>query len=414
MSTPTQHLTDADLARLVQSLIRAEQDDLICDGKMARGCHIDARLGPLGGTCFDMLSVDEEHLGFDSLSRLALVERVNRFFGLSATGVEDYLLVHRSLPDWVKLVGEHLRLVGAEAAITFGTSGSTGPVSYHTHSLAALWSEVDAHCKDVFAGADRPARVLASVPVHHIYGFLWAVLLPCALAVPAVDLPAGSAMAVMREAREGDLIVTTPFGWAAFPEDAPQIPSGICGVSSGAPTTAQTWAQGRRLGLQRLIEVYGSSETAGIGWRVDETAPFTLCSDIFVEAQNSVDPKLTRPFAGLLPLQDHLEWIDGPHFLVAGRKDRAIQVGGVNVRLGDVSAALEAAPDVRAAIVRPDGDRLKAFVVPARENLDLIELEGALRQKLNHLPAPARPWRFTFGADLPRTATGKLTDWPVA
>jgi 4-coumarate--CoA ligase len=403
-----------DIRRLLFSLIKAEQDRLEREGRLSAPQRLEARLGPrldprIGAAEQDTwgtLMIDEEGLGFDSLARLDLVMCVNRFFDLSSTGIEDYLLVHRGLSDWVSLVGQHLEMVGTAAQVTFSSSGSTGPQTHSPHGLAALDSEVAAHLQGPLAGWDRTGRILCPLPVHHIYGFLWGVLLPARAGAGAIDLPSGLPGPVLRSARAGDLVLSTPFGWSRLAAAGRALPEGVTGVSSGGPTTPETWQAARQLGLARLIEVYGSSETAGLGWRDDPEQPLTLFSDIRHTDQGLMRPRSPSPS---LTLQDHLDWVDSTRFHVRGRKDCVVQVGGVNVSLDHVRQHLCALPGVADAAVRLDGERIKSFVVS--DAADTETLERALRRHLHSLPAPARPDRFTFGRALPRSDTGKLRDW---
>ena len=68
------------------------------------------------------------------------------------------------------------------------------------------------------------------------------------------------------------------------------------------------------------------------------------------------------------------------------------------------------------AAVRPmrpeEGDRLKAFVVPAATATDPDELSAELRRfSVATLPPAQRPGAYSFGPTLPRTELGKLADW---
>ena len=114
-------LTAETIRRLCINLIFAEQTELVGKGLMARGLLQPLQDPGLSPHDLDGLGIDEEGLGFDSLARLGLILRVNRFFQLSTTGIEDYLLVHRSLGDWVGLIGQHLDMVGNSAVFTFDT-----------------------------------------------------------------------------------------------------------------------------------------------------------------------------------------------------------------------------------------------------------------------------------------------------
>jgi 4-coumarate--CoA ligase len=108
-------------------------------------------------------------------------------------------------------------------------------------------------------------------------------------------------------------------------------------------------------------------------------------------------------------LQDRLDWVQGDQFYVAGRKDSTVQVGGVNVCLDLVRKNLCACPGVKDAVVRLHMDRLKSFIVT--DAPDIVAIEAQIRKHLYNLPAPARPDRFTFGTQFPRSSMGKLQDW---
>ena len=61
-----------------------------------------------------------------------------------------------------------------------------------------------------------------------------------------------------------------------------------------------------------------------------------------------------------------------------------------------------------------EGSRLKAFVVPKPGVLDAAELQQQLRAWADAaLTAPERPKAIRLGPALPRTAAGKLADWPL-
>lgn len=413
--TPVPDLEDRDsgqmlgipeVRRLVLGLVAQFQDGMIREGRLCRSHAIAAVSAGLDASAVDALAVDEATLGLDSLATIELVTHLNLFFGLDATGVEDYLLIRRSLGEWVGLVEHHVSVLGPSLSITFETSGSTGRPKRIRQSRQALESEVDG----LLEGPLKPSRVnriLCAVPVTHIYGFLWGVLLPKRLGLDAIDLPAGLPGAMLRKGRPGDLILATPFSWDRTSLCAGRFAPGVVGVTSGGPTTADTWHASEACGLSRMIEVYGSSETGGVGWRDEERRPFILMPD--VERMAPEEAELRRPGAGVLDVQDHLDWVAPSEFRVRGRRDPVVQVAGTNVNLFDLRRLIEAEPGVSEAAVRLDGDRLKAFVVRTAEAAP--DLEERLRRALSCLPAPARPERYRFGPALPRTATGKLADW---
>lgn len=293
--------------------------------------------------------------------------------------------------------------------VIFRSSGSTGTPKRATHALASLEAEAAALASLVGGGR---RRVLSAVPAHHIYGFIHSVLLPQRLGgLPVVELRAHAPAALAALLRPGDLVLGHPTFWdAAQRELAGTLPTDVIGVTSTAPCPDSTALGLMQAGLARLLQVYGSSETAGVGWRDDPAAPYALLpgwqrdGDGLRQGHRAIQPP------------DLLVWEQGDRFRVLGRRDGAVQVAGSNVVPDQVRAALARHPAVADAAVRPmrqeEGNRLKAFVVPAADAADLDELRAELRRFAVATLAPAeRPGAYSFGPALPRTKLGKLTDW---
>jgi 4-coumarate--CoA ligase len=113
-----------------------------------------------------------------------------------------------------------------------------------------------------------------------------------------------------------------------------------------------------------------------------------------------------------------LRWCGERSFRPDGRIDAAVQVGGVNVFPAYVADVLRMHPQVADASVRlmraDEGARLKAFVVPRAEDADADALARDLDAfAAARLHAPERPAAYTFGARLPRQASGKAADWII-
>jgi 4-coumarate--CoA ligase (photoactive yellow protein activation family) len=367
----------------------------------------------------------ERDLGADSLELLGMGTALAEALQLARADIDASLLARPRLDDWVRAARDGLRAAaeaGEDAALTFRTSGSSGSPKRCTHALALLWQETLALAR-LLPGR---RRILSVVPSHHIYGFLFTVLLPRALGVAEVlDLRAAAPGTLLREARPGDLLVAHPGWWEQAARLQPRFPDDVMGTSSTAPCPDPLARELADAGL-RLLQVYGSSETAGVGWRSEAGAPFTLLP---YWSRTSKADQLARSLpeggtAAYAP-QDRLEWEDERRFRPAGRIDAAVQVGGVNVFPSYVAEVLRMHPRVAEAsvrLMRPDeGARLKAFVVPALADADAgagaAALE-ALRAELldwcaGRLSTPERPAAISFGERLPRQASGKPADWII-
>jgi len=357
----------------------------------------------------DNTTIDEDGVGVDSLMRLDCALHVNEFFHLHEVGSEDYLLVRRKLGDWVEVVQATLKI--RFAAVTFRTSGSTGLPSKCTQLLSDLDAE---NIATIGVVGDR-RRVATLVPPHHIYGFLHTVRLPLHLGADTVDLGLSGPGSWAGLIAPGDLVVATPHLWSLLVEAGRRLPDDVVGVTSTAPMPAALAEQVLALGATRLIEIYGSSETAGIGWRDDPSSPFRLFDFWRVAEQGRA---LARDGAAPISLNDVVTWDSARLLRVGPRKDGMVQVAGTNVNPTDVSRRLRQHESVVDCVVRaqrnadPARARLEAFIVTRTAVPDEPALAKDLAKWCSKTFNPAeRPVAFKFGTSMPRDAIGKPTLW---
>ena len=352
-------------------------------------------------------------LGADSLDLMGAATALGDLLGFGRAGMEDALLARPRLSEWIDAARASLARFDGE--LTFRTSGSAGMPKRCAHRLSGLWREVDELARLL---PDR-CRVLAAVPAHHIYGFLFTVLLPQAggCSLPVLDLRGASPAALAGQLRPGDLVVAHPDYWRQVAALGVAFPADVVGVSSTAPcpdAVARTLAEG---GL-RLLQVYGSSETAGVGWREAAGEAYRLFPYWRAVGDDALERDGEGGQAERFLLQDRLEWLDAARFLPSGRIDHAVQVGGTNVfpaYVGEVLAMHPAVGECHVRLMRPDeGTRLKAFVVPRADAGDAAALRQALSAWIaERLTPPERPAVVSFGPELPRQPNGKLADWII-
>jgi long-chain acyl-CoA synthetase len=361
----------------------------------------------------DML-IDEQGLGLDSLERLTVAAALTAALHLHESGVEDLLLARRRFGDWLQIASTGLQHYNS--TITFRTSGSTGSPKACSHSLAALEQEIE-YLASLLGGTKR---VLSVVPAHHIYGFLFTILLPARLGcADFLDVRFSTPQFLQSQLRQDDLLVSHPVHWTALAEHATGLPRGLVGITSTGPCPSQLARDLSRCGLGRLLQIYGSSETSGVGWRESPDTPYQLMpfwsrdtGDATLLVRRMPDDSL-RSYR----LQDRVEWHSGDVFSLQGRLDGAVQIGGRNVFPSRIRQALLQHPDVADAAVRlmasGEGARLKAFIVPA-PTADRQALPSVLTLWLQtRLSPPERPKAFTVGDRLPVNDRGKLSDWSL-
>ncbi|HIJ61708.1 MAG TPA: 4-coumarate--CoA ligase [Rhodospirillaceae bacterium] len=366
---------------------------------------------PPGGWQDDLL-LGEEGLGADSLERLRMAAALAEALGTEAGDDGDRLLDLDSFGQWRDICRR--RLSADAQTIGFRSSGSTGTAKTCRHDLAGLEQEAS-----VFAALlPGRRRVLTAVPAHHIYGFLFTILLPRALSdIPVLDLRPHSPAALAGLWRSGDLIVGHPDYWREAARAPSPAPPDIVGVTSTAACPAEVAIAVAAAGL-RLVEVFGATETAGLGWRDDPDAGFRLLPHWRWDGGDIITRTLPGGTAASAVLPDRLEDLGKGLFHPLGRRDAMVQVGGVNVSPAAIAATLRRHPlvaDAAVRLMRPEeGTRLKAFVVPKAEAPPPSELAFMLMKWTEgELPPPCRPRSFSFGPSLPVTLLGKASDWPV-
>jgi 4-coumarate--CoA ligase (photoactive yellow protein activation family) len=346
-------------------------------------------------------------LALDSLDRLKLASAVATALHFSSAAVPDRLREADRFGDWVaetRRVADH-----SDAAIAFKSSGSVGAPASVLHELPHLEQEIRL-LAELFAPR---TRVVTSVPSHHIYGFLFTILLPQFLGCEVLDARGSSPAALGALLQPGDLLVAFPTVWEAALEARVRWPGSVIGVSSGSAARPGLFRELRLQGLQDLFEIYGSTETGGIGSRRDGDSPFCLFG-----FWSKLDDDRVQKNAAAYWLPDVVTWVDQERLLPAQRRDRAVQVGGVNAYPSRVRSVLVAHGGVADAAVRlmraDEGERLKAFVVPSDPNADPRILQASLVEWVQtRLVTAERPRSFTFGAAVPVTHAGKPADWSI-
>ncbi|MBQ4616138.1 MAG: AMP-binding protein [Mailhella sp.] len=294
--------------------------------------------------------------------------------------------------------------------ITFFTSGSTGTPKACTHSAQMLEQEAE-FLKPYFEGR---TGILSVVPAHHLYGFTFGVYLPAFCDIPVrrtIALP----HVVTSALRDGDAVIGLPILWEALLRTGTKLSvTDVLAVSATAPISSSTL-----LGLEQagftIADIFGSSETGVAGIRVASDEPYRLSSYFLRADSEQLERLLPDGCRETVRLEDNVAWHGERHFLPSGRRDKAVQVGGVNVYPARVAERLRSLPEIADCAVRlmrpEEGNRLKAFIIPVREE-EIPILQHSLRRRLKKLlTAEECPASFSFGSVLPRNSMNKLADW---
>lgn len=305
-----------------------------------------------------------------------------------------------------------------ERTITFFTSGSTGIPTPCTHGEHHLRQEITSVAPLV---DESIASALVTVPLHHLYGFTFGVLLPLSLGIPIRYVPP-LPTAVSAQMHSGDMVVGIPLVWQKIVElqdwksGSSTRGNGITAFTSTSPTPPEVLHALVHHSF-RTVEIFGSSEVGAICSRLHPDGDFELLPHLIRGKDNNYFLERLMPEGETrrYPIMDDITWLDDRHLRPGGRLDRAVQVGGINVYPQHVAHVLEQCEGVQHCVVRlmraDEGHRLKAFVVPDQDADQALLQSTLMRHAHAHLRDEERPGKYDFGTALPRSRMGKLTDW---
>ena len=307
------------------------------------------------------------------------------------------------------------------------TSGTTGAPVAIPKTLRQLDREVRALHSLWGVEVDR-VPVLASVPHHHMYGLPFKVLWPlcrgAAFSSDSVGYPEDIAD---RLTRAPGVWVASPVLLKRLPEDlslAAARPNVRMVFSAGSPLPFEAAQRCTALLGRPVVEIYGSSETGAVAWRLQaepdtpwRPLPSVLvarCSERGVLVVRS--PWLATEDESLTADRGEV-YADGS-FCLLGRVDRIVKVEEKRVSLAALEQALGASPLVREArvLVLPDG-RLAAAAILHLDGKEMLRLAGKLAvvERLRALLRPhaegaAMPRRWRFLDSFPQDPMGKVAD----
>ncbi|MEN9559532.1 MAG: hypothetical protein RLZZ502_743 [Pseudomonadota bacterium] len=299
------------------------------------------------------------------------------------------------------------------------TSGSTGLPTGHDKRFGLLQFNSESQAIRLgFTGTERFCTV-ATVPVQHMYGFESSFLLPLmsghAFAAERPFYPADIAR-VLAECPEPRVLVTTPVHLRVMLESQQNFPRLAALMSATAPLSPALARQAESFFNAPLFEIYGCTEAGQLSTRRStHTTTWETYRGVVLKQQGDAVYASGGHVEGSVALGDYLQLHDETHFELLGRHEDMINIAGKRSSLPYLNHHLLAVEGVQdgAFYLPPHSERLCAFVVCTQrphgadvQNKDKEQLLQALRSRLDAVFLP-RPLYFVN--DLPRNATGKLT-----
>lgn len=294
------------------------------------------------------------------------------------------------------------------------TSGSTGTPKPYPKTWRAVTHETRVAGRSLGLAPGERGYVVSTVPPQHMYGFIYSVILPAqfgyVIGAQRPFYPEDIRKALASYPQPG-ILVTTPVHIRACVREQVSLPPLRMIISATAPLADTLAQQTETLCRTRVLEVYGSTETASIAARHTIATDLWRTFDDIEVTQSNHSLRVAAPY---LPqpmiLSDNVEVRSKREFVLLGRDTDMVKIAGkrmslteLNRYLLDIDGVTDGVffmPDIAEAEREP---RLTAFVVaPGRTREQIFE---ALRLNIDPVFLP-RPLRLLEA--LPRNATGKL------
>ena len=296
------------------------------------------------------------------------------------------------------------------------TSGSTGRPTLVPKTFRQIEVEVD------FIGRlfDAPRRVAGLVPWCHIWGLLSTFFVPLRQG-GVCDLRSGiSARGILEHAgvQELDLVVGVPVYYQAMVrvlEEGmlPDFHTSCRFASSSAPLSPEVRGRFKAAAGVGITDIFGSTETGGIAYR-REDGPWIVQPHVEARIDDEGRLRVRSPSVSFetedsfFAIGDLVESVAGG-FVLLGREDDVVKIGGRRIALGEINRAVEACPGVfHAATVAENvagTPRLLTYVEPKDTSLTSKAVKTFVRSKLADHKVPRT---VHIVSSLPLTSSGKL------
>lgn len=310
--------------------------------------------------------------------------------------------------------------IGAAAALILYTSGSTGVPKEIGRRLANIEHELAAF-ESTWGEGLHACRVYATVSHRHVYGLLFRVLWPLCSQRPFATFDLEYPEQLLGAVSEGQVLVSSPALLKRIGHLAAGEARWRAVFSSGGMLSNEAGADAARVLGVAPIEVLGSTETSGIGWRRAGTARFAALPSVEVRTSDDELLEVRSPFSGSndwLRMGDRVRLHDDGGIELLGRADRIAKIEDKRISLAEIEAQLGAHPWVKdsAAVALDRGGRQHiGAVVELNESgrAALAErgraaLDRALRAALRgRIDAVAVPRVFRYRDGIPVDAQGK-------
>jgi len=327
--------------------------------------------------------------------------------------------INEVVPDSCCSVTPSFSLVTDPDAVflKFYTGGSTGKPKIWSKTPRNMFEE--AFYLSQRFNISKDDRILATVPPYHIYGFLFTVLIPFVSSAGVVaeicTFPQEIRNALQNHS--ATILVSVPMHYRIL--KGGEIPGDFLRIafsSAGKLNKKDGNYFHKQTGVD-LVEIYGSTETGGIASRCQAEKkivmkPFDVVDWKVVDERLCVrsafiSPEIPRDSEGFFMTGDRVRIEDNNKFLLLGRIDGIVKVGGKRVDMEEIRNKLKQLKEVTEVIIiaMPDAR--------GKENEICALVQGSIDkdrfiERASKIVEPyAIPRRIKIVDEIPVSSTGK-------
>ena len=323
------------------------------------------------------------------------------------------------------------QILKSEQLLALYTSGSTGEPKKVVKTLANLDSELRT-LEDVWGDLIGESVSLATVSHQHIYGLLFQVLWPlCSGRVFETEIyHFPSDLLERMKTSQRVVLISSPAHLNRIHRLAdlrPQAEKLSALFSSGGPLERTASLDLGQTLEQRVIEVFGSTETGGVAHRRQGPEPESMFWTPFSVVEIEIDEKTSRlclssPYIDSPSpylMEDKIKLQAGGRFELLGRCDRVQKIEGKRVSLDEVESRLKGSEyvrDARAIVLSENRRSIGVVFIPSKRGKELVdkggktELTTVLKAELaSYFERVLLPRKWRVVEEFPVNAQGKTT-----
>ena len=261
-------------------------------------------------------------------------------------------------------------VLNGDEVITFFTSGSTGQAKAVRKTLRCLTNEVTT-LERSFGHEVKDCHIVTTVSHLHIYGLLFKLLWPFIMRrvfienlieYPEQLIPLNAHLySPEQQSQFQYALISSPAFLSRIDVELTKTSPRII-FSSGGPLKYIDARKAKSYFGYLPIEVFGSTETGGIGYRQQDSRDtrWQLFKGLSLEIKGSsvflASPHVTTQEA--IKLDDKVTILTNEEFILGGRSDRVVKIEEKRVSLNEIEEFLEGMDDVEKCVALVlDGNR---------------------------------------------------------